>query len=165
MSETSTAFLLASQTDLEHHRVRDANDRVDTNRERLVGLDALERQVMRDLMDRQEDVLVRRASYDVRCEQETPIEWMYAPIPHRCSRCELNGYDAEGDPFCEGLAAHQGLDLGVILQNGLTTCTMRLFGEEPEEVILVLLRGEKLRKPGRARCRRRRRSRGRELLC
>lgn len=111
---------------------------------------------MRDLMNGEEQVLVRRRAKDVRDRPELPRpkrRRRQIPRPE-----DLHGDDAEDNPFGQRLRATKLGDLaaivrqsigiggggtdtyfGVSLDDGEAACAMRLFGIGPEEVLVAIL--------------------------
>ena len=106
---------------------------------------------MRDLVDGKEQILVRSRSEDVGDSPELPgpeRSRLKVPSPE-----DLHGDDAEDNPFGQRLWATElgdlrrimleepigssegAMYLGVSLDNGETSCTMRLLGIGPEEVL------------------------------
>ena len=93
----------------ERGAVGDANGQVGKNSDDTVGQRRAKGQVVRDLMDSEEQVLVRRSADDVGCQEE-------APRPDGCVAKEvgagdLDGHDEEDKPFGERLGAAELGDL------------------------------------------------------
>ncbi len=98
------------RTHLERGGVGDANGKVREHRKGFVNSGAPEREVMRDFMNGKEEVVVRRAADDIRCQDEERGEW--AGITEKDRYSKLQRHNAENDPFCDGLVSHEFRHLG-----------------------------------------------------
>lgn len=104
-----TLYELNSESYLESHGIRNGDREVGKYREKLICLDTLECQVMRDLMDGEEEIMVRSRSDNVRRQDED--RGQRVRIPKQESSCQLDGDNEQDDPFRERLIAHQLGDL------------------------------------------------------
>jgi len=139
----------------EQRTVRNADRQIGDDGKGLVELDILEGQVVGNLVNGEEEILVRRAANRVRSQQELPGQWIRVAQQER--RCQLNRNDQKDDPFRERLVSHKFRDL----QNTGHQLTFRrykphktnlwmslqyfhapravwLFSHEPQEVARVL---------------------------
>jgi hypothetical protein len=106
--------------------VRDPDGQVREHSERLVRADALEREVVRDLVD--------RAADDIRqCNERPPV-----PPAHGVREAELERDDTRDDELGARLVAHQARDLGVHGGDRAPARAVRLLHVQPEEVRRVL---------------------------
>lgn len=120
--------------DLEGGAVRDPDGQVREHGERLVRADALEREVVRDLVDREEQVVVRRPAEHVREREQAPP----AHPTRRVRGRELERDDARDDVLCARLATHQLGHLRVRGEDRAPPRAVRLLRVQPQEVIRVL---------------------------
>jgi hypothetical protein len=133
---------------LERRGVWDANGEIGKDGEELVGSYALEREVVRDFVDGEEEVVVRRAADGVRAGEEGQGERM--GVTEVDGEGYLEGHDAEDDVFCEGLVAHEFCHLSNAMRpaadrlgwerrtSGWAFMIVRLLSHEPEEIGGVL---------------------------
>jgi hypothetical protein len=87
---------------------------------------------MGDLVNRQEQVLVRCPSNHIRRQHELPRERMRLPQQHGARRLQRN--DRQYDPLCPRRVPHETLDLRMGLEDLKPARAMGLFGHRPEEV-------------------------------
>lgn len=114
---------------LECHGIRHPDGQIGYHGQQLVGQDLFERQVMRNLVDGEKDVLVARPPDGVCAKEE--LERQRVGVPEGEGGGELDGEDEE-DERRGGLGVtHQLADLGVSLEDGFPAGTMRLLGHDP----------------------------------
>lgn len=143
--------------------VGNANGQIGNNGEQPVGERAPKGQVVRNLVDGQEQVLVRRGAKDVRDGPELPgPEWRG---PQHVGEEDLQADDAGDDVLGQGFGAAELEDLswvlgwsaivcwivlreeedmgisclGMGLDDGKAPRAVRLFGVRPEEVMLLVV--------------------------
>ena len=104
-----TGLSCRMRSHLERHGVRDANGEVGDHGKILVGFDALECEVMGDLVDGQEEVLVGRSSDGVGREDEH--RGPEGGVPKPVSGAQLDANDQKHDVFRERFIAHEFDDL------------------------------------------------------
>ncbi|KAI3487047.1 hypothetical protein L1887_49083 [Cichorium endivia] len=122
---------------LERHCIRHANRTVDKDRPESVGAQAAEGKVVRDLVDGQEHVLVRRTAHGIRDEQKLPRKRMQRRVLGQIHRqAELEQQHGERDVLGERLVAHEPSHLGMRLEDGHAPRAVRLLGVHPEKVLL-----------------------------
>jgi hypothetical protein len=90
-------------------RVRNANGQVRENRQHAVRKRRFESQIMRDLMNSQEEVLVRRRANDVSSHKCLPRQ--ECRVAQRISAEELQANNAEHDRDGQNLGAAEFEDL------------------------------------------------------
>lgn len=86
--------------DLEHDAVRHSDAQVGRHRPKPVHAHALRRQVVRDLVDREEEILVGRSAYDVRGRKEFPRERVR--VAEKEGASELGEDDGEDEVLGDG---------------------------------------------------------------
>jgi hypothetical protein len=132
----SQVYTIRGEVYLERRTVRDPDGQVREQSQRLVRADALEREVVRDLVDREEQVVVRRAADDIRqCDERPP-----APPAHGVREPELERDDTRDDELGARLVAHQARDLRVCGEDRAPARAVRLLRVQPKEVRRVLRR-------------------------
>lgn len=94
---------------LERGRVRDADREVCEDGESLVGSDAPEREVVRDLMDGKEEIVIRGAANHVRREEENGRQGVR--VSQEVRKDYLQRDDKEYDPLRQRFVAHKLRDL------------------------------------------------------
>jgi hypothetical protein len=116
----------------ERNTVRDPNGQVREQSQRLVRVDAFQREVVRDLVDREEQVMVRRPADGIRQCDERP------PPAHGVREADVEREDTRDDELGARLVTHQARDLGVRGGDCAPARAVRLLRVHPEEVRWVL---------------------------
>lgn len=95
---------MARKTNLERNSIRHPNRQIRKYREHLIRLHTLERQVMRDLVYGEEEVVVCCSADDVGCEEERNGQGV--GVAEGEGDGELEEDDESNDVFCEGFVTH-----------------------------------------------------------
>jgi hypothetical protein len=140
-------------------RVGDADGEVGEDGEETVGKGGAEGEVVGDFVDGEEEVLVGGGAEDVGDGPELPVE--EGRVAQGAGEEDLEGDDAEDDPFSQGLGAAELGDLeggtldlvkmegegrgvahlGMGPDDGETPAAVRLLGVGPEELLVLDLEG------------------------
>lgn len=119
--------------------IGDANGKIGEDGDQTVGHRVPEGQVMGDFVDGEEEVLVSGGTEDITDSPELP-----RPKGRRleeASEDDLEGDDAEDDPFGQWFGTAELRDLRVSLDDGQSTSSVRLLGVSPEEVVRLVVVG------------------------
>lgn len=112
----------SARAHLECRTIRNTNGKIGKRGQGLVGEDPFEGKVVGDLMNSEEEVVVRRSAYGVRVEDELQGEGMRM-TQHNCDR-KLQYNHGEYDPFCQRFMSHQFRNLHM---RGECQCEVHVF--------------------------------------
>lgn len=120
-------------TDLERGSIRYPNRQIRQDSQRLILPNLRKRQIMRNLMDGQKQIMVGCSTDEIRCRNEHPTVPFDIGEPNNAD-IKLEGYDEENHVFGEGFIAHEFGHLGMFLHDFETARAVRFFCVDPEKL-------------------------------
>lgn len=118
---------------LECRSIRYPNRQISENSQSLILPDLRKRQIMRNLMNSQKQIMVGGSTDEIRGRNKHPAVPFDILEPNGAD-VELEGDDGEDDVFGEGFVAHEHGYRGVFLHDFEPARAVRLLRVEPEEV-------------------------------